>query len=177
MLITNANLITWGETPQIVAGQALRLEGDRIAEMGPSAVLEAAWPREERLDAHAAQLSRAKSVDWNALLGLMSIAADNEANPFMEAVRIQERLFTTKPIALGIEESIKHPNVPCNLHTDAERARQVGSAHGLHWLGYAFAKHISGPRFDKAAGVPDHPFRGRRAIGGHCGARGIRAGT
>jgi superfamily II DNA/RNA helicase len=77
------------------------------------------------LDAHAAQLSRAKSVDWNALIGLMAIAADNEANPLREAVRIQERLFTTKPIALGIEESIKHPEVPCNLHTDAERARHV----------------------------------------------------
>ncbi|MGN6386261.1 MAG: DEAD/DEAH box helicase [Verrucomicrobiota bacterium] len=77
------------------------------------------------LDSHAAQLSRARMVDWNALLGLMAVAADNEADPFIEAVRVQERLFTTKPIALGIEESIKHPSVPCNLHTDAERARHV----------------------------------------------------
>ena len=28
MLITNANLITWGEAPQILADQALRVEGD-----------------------------------------------------------------------------------------------------------------------------------------------------
>jgi hypothetical protein len=77
------------------------------------------------LDAHAAHLSRGGLVDWNALLGLMTVAADNEADPFREAVRIQERLFTTRPIALGIEESIKHPNVPCNLHTDAERGRHV----------------------------------------------------
>src|SRR6185436_288119 len=77
------------------------------------------------LDAHAAQLSRAKSVDWNALIGVMAVAADNEVDPFREAVRIQDRLFSTKPIALGIEESIKHPKVPCNLHTDAERARHV----------------------------------------------------
>ncbi len=53
MLITNANLITWGETPEILAGQALRLEGDRIAEVGPSAALEAAWPGDEQLDAHS----------------------------------------------------------------------------------------------------------------------------
>lgn len=77
------------------------------------------------MEAHAAHLSRGGLVDWNALLGLMAVASDNGANPFLEAVRVQERLFTTKPISLGIEESIKHPNVPCNLHTDAERARHV----------------------------------------------------
>ena len=66
-----------------------------------------------------------RTVDWSALLNLMAIAAHNEANPFCEAVRVQERLFTMKPISLGMEESIKHPNVPCNLHTDAERARHV----------------------------------------------------
>lgn len=76
-------------------------------------------------EAHAAHLSRGGSVDWSALLGLMSVASDNERDPFIEAVRIQERLFTTKPIALGIEESLRHPNVPCGLRTDAERARHV----------------------------------------------------
>jgi superfamily II DNA/RNA helicase len=77
------------------------------------------------MEAHPAHLSRGSLVDWNALLGLMAVAADNDVSPFPEAVRIQERLFTTKPITLGIEESIKHPDVPCNLHTDAERARHV----------------------------------------------------
>src|SRR5262249_13342016 len=30
-----------------------------------------------------------------------------------------------KPIFLGVEESLKHPNVPCGLKTDAERSRHV----------------------------------------------------
>lgn len=77
------------------------------------------------LDAHAGQLSRGGLVDWSALLSLMSAAADHGRNPFAEAVRVQERLFTTKPIFLGVEESMKHPSVPCGLHTDAERARHV----------------------------------------------------
>jgi superfamily II DNA/RNA helicase len=77
------------------------------------------------LEAHPAHLARGGLVDWNALLGLMAVASDNGVSPFPEAVRIQERLFTTKPIALGIEQSIRHPDVPCNLHTDAERARHV----------------------------------------------------
>ena len=77
------------------------------------------------LDAHAGHLARSAAVDWSALLGLMTLAAQNHRDPFREAVRVQERLFTTKPIVLGVEESLKHPEVPCGLKTDAERARHV----------------------------------------------------
>jgi superfamily II DNA/RNA helicase len=76
-------------------------------------------------EAYPAHLSRSGMVDWGALLGLMSAAADQQREPFVEAVRVQERLFTTKPIFLGVEESLKHPVTPCGLKTDAERARHV----------------------------------------------------
>ena len=72
-------------------------------------------------------LSRSAMVDWSALLNLMTAAADAGKNPFGEAVRVQERLFTTKPIFLGVEESLRHPDAPCGLQTDAERARHVRS--------------------------------------------------
>jgi superfamily II DNA/RNA helicase len=77
------------------------------------------------LDARACHLSRSGAVDWSALLGLMQTAAEQGRDPFTEAVRAQGRLFTTKPIFLGVEESLKHPNPPCRLKTDAERARHV----------------------------------------------------
>jgi superfamily II DNA/RNA helicase len=77
------------------------------------------------LDARPGHLSRGGSVDWNALLGVMDAAAARGLDPFRQAVRVQERLFTTKPIALGIEESIQHPDAPCGLKTDAERARHI----------------------------------------------------
>ncbi len=77
------------------------------------------------LDARPCQLSRSGAVDWSALLNLMAVAAQQGKDPFTEAVHVQERLFTVKPIFLGVEESLKHPVVPCNLHTDAERARHV----------------------------------------------------
>jgi superfamily II DNA/RNA helicase len=77
------------------------------------------------LDARPNHLSRSGAVDWSALLGIMTAAAQHHRDPFREAVRVQERLFTTKPIFLGVEESLKHPNVPCGLKTDAERARHV----------------------------------------------------
>src|SRR5439155_19762443 len=62
---------------------------------------------------------------WGALLSLMHAAAEQGREPFLEAVRVQERLFTTKPIFLGVEKSLKHPITPCGLKTDAERARHV----------------------------------------------------
>ncbi len=77
------------------------------------------------LDGHPAHLSRSGSVDWSALLRVMHRADQRGHNPFAEAVAVQERLFTTKPIFLGIEESLRHPEVPCGLRTDAERARHV----------------------------------------------------
>ncbi|MGV3773677.1 MAG: DEAD/DEAH box helicase [Verrucomicrobiales bacterium] len=81
------------------------------------------------LEAHPAHLARGGTVDWNALLSLMWAAADDDRDPFSEAVRIQERLFTTKPISLGVEESLKRPVVPCGLKTDSERARHVKKRH------------------------------------------------
>lgn len=77
------------------------------------------------IDAHAQHLSRNGMVDWGALLGLMAAAAAQGRDPFPEAARVQERLFTSKPILLGVEESLKHPVTPCGLKTDAERARHV----------------------------------------------------
>jgi superfamily II DNA/RNA helicase len=77
------------------------------------------------LEGRAAYLSRTKQVDWNALLGLMTAAANLGRDPFAEAVKVQQRLFTTKPVYLGVEESLKNPVVPCGLMTDAERARHV----------------------------------------------------
>lgn len=80
-------------------------------------------------DGHACQLARSGMVDWGALLSLMASAADRGLDPFAEAVRVQERLFTTKPIFLGVEASLKHPDAPCGLKTDAERARHVRHRH------------------------------------------------
>ena len=77
------------------------------------------------LDSHPCHLSRSGAVDWSALLGLMTVAAQHGRDPFREAVRTQERLFTSKPILLGVEEALRHPEVPCRLRTDAERARHV----------------------------------------------------
>ncbi len=77
------------------------------------------------LDGRPAFLARSGLVDWSALLGIMGAAAQAGLDPFREAVRVQERLFTTKPILLGVEGALKNPDTPCGLKTDGERARHV----------------------------------------------------
>lgn len=76
-------------------------------------------------EAHACHLARSGMVDWSALLSVMSAAAQAGVDPFFAAVRVQERLFTSKPIVLGVEGSLKTRDVPCGLRTDSERARHV----------------------------------------------------
>ncbi len=78
-------------------------------------------------DGHPSQLSRSGLVDWGALLSVMTGAAERGEDPFLVAVRVQERLFTSKPIHLGVEESMRHPDAPCGLKTDSDRARHVRS--------------------------------------------------
>jgi putative selenium metabolism protein SsnA len=51
MLITNANLISWGEPNQLLAEHALLIDGNRIADLGPQHELEARFPSVERMDA------------------------------------------------------------------------------------------------------------------------------
>ncbi|MBK28192.1 MAG: DEAD/DEAH box helicase [Verrucomicrobiales bacterium] len=75
-------------------------------------------------DGYPCFLSRNGMVDWASLLGLMHSASEQDLNPYMEAVRVQERLFTTQPILLGMEFSMKHSETPCGLGTDSERARK-----------------------------------------------------
>src|SRR5207237_314797 len=51
VIVTNAVLVTHAE-PGVLEPGAVRLEGDRVTEVGPSPELEARHPDEETLDAH-----------------------------------------------------------------------------------------------------------------------------
>lgn len=74
---------------------------------------------------HTGYLTRSGMVDWSALLSIMNGAAAQGLDPFAEAVRVQARLFTAKPVHLGVEDSLENPDAPCGLRTDSERARHV----------------------------------------------------
>lgn len=51
MLITNATVVTWGSPNRILPDHAIFLSGDRIRDVGPSTLLETAYPKARRLDA------------------------------------------------------------------------------------------------------------------------------
>ncbi len=51
MLITNAKLITWGDDNQIIENGAIKLEGDKIVEIGDSAKLSKKYAQDKKLDA------------------------------------------------------------------------------------------------------------------------------
>jgi len=51
MLITNGTVVTMGDPNEVIPDSALYIDGERIADIGPSAELEARYPRAERLDA------------------------------------------------------------------------------------------------------------------------------
>ena len=51
MLITNATLVTWEKENRILSDHALKIDDDRITEIGASAALKTKYPKEETLDA------------------------------------------------------------------------------------------------------------------------------
>ncbi len=55
----------------------------------------------------------------------MHAAKDAGGNPFEHAVKVQQRLFTSKPIFLGVESAMENPKAPCGFAADAEQARYV----------------------------------------------------
>ncbi|HRI15335.1 MAG TPA: DEAD/DEAH box helicase, partial [Verrucomicrobiota bacterium] len=91
-------------------GLELPLRGDEILQMfgraGRRGLDETGYVlvggNELRLrDGRPTTLARSALVDWGALLGVMHAAAEQRRDPFGEALRVQERLFTTRPIILG----------------------------------------------------------------------------
>jgi putative selenium metabolism protein SsnA len=51
MLITNANIVTWESTNRILENHAIRIESDRIKEIGTTKSLTAKYPKAKTLDA------------------------------------------------------------------------------------------------------------------------------
>ncbi|MGB8169252.1 MAG: helicase-related protein, partial [Chthoniobacteraceae bacterium] len=74
-------------------------------------------------DGRPRQLRRSSLVDWPTTLAVMHAAAQRGEEPFAAALELNQRLFTSQPIPLGIEHSRETGPMPCALRVDAERAR------------------------------------------------------
>jgi superfamily II DNA/RNA helicase len=86
-------------------------------------------------DSHPLKLRRAEPVDWPSMIGVMREAALRNEDPFQRAKELTSRLFSSKPLTVGVErfyEAQAHliSSEPatdrlCGLPVDGERARLV----------------------------------------------------
>ena len=104
MLITNATLITWGHEPQVLPGHALKIEGDRIAAMGPSAELLAAHPGDEVLDARGQYVMPGSICAHTHFYGAFARGMAIPGEPPKDFPDILERLWWKLDKALTMED-------------------------------------------------------------------------
>jgi superfamily II DNA/RNA helicase len=76
-------------------------------------------------EAHALKLKRPEPIDWPSFIAVMQSAFVRGEDPFLSAMTLSKKLFTTKRMTLGVEEFYETGDQPCGLHVDAERGRFV----------------------------------------------------
>ncbi len=76
-------------------------------------------------EAFALKLKRPEPIDWPSFLAVMNVAAARGEDPFLSALQLSERLFSSRTLTLGVERFYDHPVRPCGIRVDGERARFV----------------------------------------------------
>ena len=101
MLITNATLVTWGREPRLLPGHALRVAGDRIADMGPAL---AATPGEVVLDARGQLVMPGNLCAHTHFYGAFARGMAIPGDPPKDFPEILERLWWKLDKALTLED-------------------------------------------------------------------------
>ena len=104
MLITNATLITWGENNQILPDHALKLEGDRIVDLGPAAELRAKYPAAETLDARGQYVMPGNICAHTHFYGAFARGMAIPGDPAKDFPEILERLWWKLDKALTLDD-------------------------------------------------------------------------
>jgi superfamily II DNA/RNA helicase len=76
-------------------------------------------------EAFPLKLKRPDPIDWPSFLAVMHVAASREEDPFLSALDLSQRLFSTKSLTLGVERFYEGTARPCGLRVDGERGRFV----------------------------------------------------
>lgn len=104
MLITNATLITWGDDPQIIPGQALKVDGDRIAGWGPSAALAADAGGDDVIDARGQYVMPGNICAHTHFYGAYARGLAIPGDPPKDFPEILARLWWKLDKALTLED-------------------------------------------------------------------------
>jgi putative selenium metabolism protein SsnA len=105
MLITNATLITWGVNNQILPNHALYIEGDRIADIGPTAELQSKYPEAEPLDAGGQYVAPGNICAHTHFYGAFARGMAIPGDPPKDFPEILERLWWKLDKALTLEDA------------------------------------------------------------------------
>ena len=104
MLITNARLITWGATNQILENHALYIEGDRITDLGPSSELRSKYPQAAELDAWGQYVAPGNICAHTHFYGAFARGMAAPGDPPKDFPEILERLWWRLDKALTLDD-------------------------------------------------------------------------
>jgi superfamily II DNA/RNA helicase len=76
-------------------------------------------------EAYPLKLKRPEPIDWPSFLAVMHVASSHGEDPFLSALELCRRLFTTRTLTLGVEGFYTGAPRPCGLRVDGERGRFV----------------------------------------------------
>ncbi len=104
MLITHALFATLGDEPRLIEDGALRIQGDRIAEIGTTAELTVRYPDEERWDAAGQLVMPAAICGHTHFYGAFARGMAIPGEPPTNFPQILERLWWRLDRALSLED-------------------------------------------------------------------------
>lgn len=104
MIITNGKIITWEQPNRILEGHALRIEGDKIVEIGLQADLLERYPQEERLDAHSQYVMPGNICAHTHFYGAFARGLGIPGRPAKDFPEILETLWWSLDKALTLED-------------------------------------------------------------------------
>lgn len=105
MLITHANLITWGNPNQVLESHAVYLDGDRIADMGPAAEMQTRYRDVERLDARGQYVMPGNICAHTHFYGAFARGLALPGDPPKDFPEILARLWWQLDKALTLEDA------------------------------------------------------------------------
>jgi putative selenium metabolism protein SsnA len=151
MLITHGTLVTMGTPNEIIPDGALYLEGDRIADTGPSAELETRYPEASRLDAKGCLVMPGLVCAHTHFYGAFARGMALSGEPAANFPEILEKLWWRLDKALWPDD-VRYSALVCLV--DAIR-------HGTTTLidHHASQRHIAGSLDQIAAAVDEAGVR------------------
>jgi putative selenium metabolism protein SsnA len=112
MLITNANIITWGDRPQVLEDHSIYIQDEKITALGPNSEMERRFLDSERLDAEGQYVMPANICAHTHFYGAFARGMPVPGAPPADFLSILQKLWWPLDQALN-EEAIRYSVLVC----------------------------------------------------------------